>query len=117
MKSVAFLKTLTAVACVTVACSVYAQDNSAASGTAATTMSAAPTSTKKADRKLGYTVRKALSKAQGVDVKNITVRSRGGMITLTGTVSDQGQIDKAGQVAQGVQGVTSVTNKLSVKQQ
>jgi hyperosmotically inducible periplasmic protein len=117
MKSVAFLKTLTVVACVTAACSVYAQDNSAASGAAAATMSSAPTSAKKADRKLGYTVRKALSKAQGIDVKDITVRSHSGAITLTGTVPDQGQIDKAGEVAQGVHGVTSVSNKLTVKQQ
>lgn len=116
MKSVAILKTLAAMACVTVACSVYAQDNSAASGAAMTSAAPAP-SAKKVDRKLGYTVRKALSKAQGLDVSNITVRSRSGAVTLTGTVPDQGQIDKAGQVAQGVAGVKSVANKLTVMQQ
>lgn len=117
MKSVAILKTLAAVACVTVACSVYAQDNSAASGAAAT-MSAAPApSAKKVDRKLGYTVRKALSKSQGLDVSNITVRSKAGAVSLTGTVPNQGQIDQAGQVAQGVAGVKSVSNKLTVMQQ
>jgi hyperosmotically inducible protein len=116
MKSVAILKTLAAVACVTVACSVYAQDNSAASGAAMTSAAPAP-SAKKVDRKLGYTVRKALSKAQGLDVSNITVRSRSGAVTLTGTVPDQGQIDQAGQVAQGVAGVKSVANKLTVMQQ
>ena len=115
MKSVAILKTLGAALCLTVACSVsYAQDNSA-SAPAAT---AAPaTSAKKVDRKLGYTVRKALSKTQGVDVSNISVRSRSGAVTLTGTVPDQGQIDKAGEVAQGVAGVKSVSNKLTVMQQ
>ncbi|MCG5075680.1 BON domain-containing protein [Paraburkholderia tagetis] len=121
MKSVAFLKTLTAVACVTVACSVYAQDNSAASGTAAATAAAptaaAPASSKKVDRKLGYSVRKALSKAQGLDISNITVRSRSGAVTLTGSVPSQDQIDKAGEVAKGVAGVKSVTNKLTVVQQ
>ncbi|WP_321840563.1 BON domain-containing protein [Paraburkholderia bannensis] len=116
MKSVAILKTLAAVACVTVACSVYAQDN-AASGAAATTSAAPAPSAKKVDRKLGYTVRKALSKAQGIDVSNITVRSRSGAVTLTGTVPTQGQIDQAGQVAQGVAGVKSVANKLTVMQQ
>jgi hyperosmotically inducible periplasmic protein len=116
MKSMAFLKTLGAVVCVTVACSVYAQDNSAASGAqAAATAPATPQ--KKVDRKLGNTVRKALSKAQGLDVSHIAVRARNGAVTLTGTVMDQGQIDQAGQVAQGVAGVTSVTNKLAVKQQ
>ncbi|WP_322015125.1 BON domain-containing protein [Paraburkholderia sp. J12] len=117
MKSVNFLKALGAVVCVTVACSVYAQDNSAASGAAATTAAPAAASPKKADRKLGYTVRKALAKAQGIDVSNIAVRSRGGNVTLTGTVPDQGQIDQAGQVAQGVAGVKSVANKLTVMQQ
>ncbi|WP_027816753.1 BON domain-containing protein [Paraburkholderia bannensis] len=116
MKSVAILKTLAAVACVTVACSVYAQDTSA-SGAAAMTSAAPAPSAKKVDRKLGYTVRKALSKAQGLDVSNITVRSRSGAVTLTGSVPTQGQIDQAGQVAQGVAGVKSVTNKLSVMQQ
>ncbi|CAM2144996.1 MULTISPECIES: BON domain-containing protein [Paraburkholderia] len=117
MKSVAILKTLAAVACVTVACSVYAQDNSAASGAAAATTTKAAPAGKKADRKLGYTVRKALSKAQGIDVSNITVRSRSGAVTLTGSVPSQDQIDQAGQVAQGVAGVKSVTNKLTVMQQ
>ncbi|CAB3775991.1 hypothetical protein LMG28688_00144 [Paraburkholderia caffeinitolerans] len=121
MKSVAFLKTLTAVACVTVACSVYAQDNSAASGAAAATAAApaaaAPTSSKKVDRKLGYSVRKALSRTQGIDVSNITVRSHNGAVSLTGSVPAQAQIDKAGEVAQGVAGVKSVSNKLTVMQQ
>ncbi|SDB82495.1 BON domain-containing protein [Paraburkholderia lycopersici] len=116
MKSVAILKMLGAALCLTVACGVsYAQDNSA-SAPAATTAAPA-TSARKVDRKLGYSVRKALSKTQGVDVSNITVRSRGGAVTLTGTVPDQGQIDKAGQAAQGVAGVKSVSNKLTVMQQ
>jgi hyperosmotically inducible periplasmic protein len=117
MKSVNYLKALGAVVCVTVACSVYAQDDSAASGAAATTAAPAAPSQKKVDRKFGYTVRKALAKAQGLDVSNIVVRSRSGNVTLTGTVPNQQQIDQAGQVAQGVAGVKSVTNKLSVMQQ
>jgi osmotically-inducible protein OsmY len=78
---------------------------------------AAKKATKKADRKLGYTVRKALSKSQGVDVSNITVRSRGGAITLSGSVPEEGQIAKAEEVAKSVPGVTSVTNKLTKVQQ
>ena len=117
MKSVAILKTLGAALCLTLACSAsYAQDTSA-SAPAATTSAAPATSAKKADRKLGYTVRKALSKTEGLDVSQINVRSHGGAVSLTGTVPDQGQIDKAGEVAQGVAGVKSVSNKLTVKQQ
>ncbi len=116
MKTVAFLKTLGAVVCVAVACSAYAQDDAASA--AAGTMATAPAkSTKSTDRKLGYAVRKAISRAQGVDVSNISVRARGGAVTLTGSVPDQGQIDKAGDAAKGVAGVTSVSNKLTVMQQ
>lgn len=115
MKSVDFLKALGGVVCVVVACNAYAQssDAMAASGT----MSAAPSaqSTKKADRSLGLAVRKALAKS--VDVSSIAVRARGGVVTLTGSVPDASQIEKAGTAAQGVSGVTSVNNKLSVQAQ
>jgi len=117
MKSVDFLKAVGAVVCVTVACSVYAQDNSAASGAAATMAAPAAPSQKKVDRKLGYTVRKSLAKAEGLDVSHVVVHSHSGNVTLTGTVPDQQQIDQAGQVAQGVAGVKSVSNKLTVMQQ
>ena len=116
MKSIAILKTLGAALCLTVACSAsYAQDESASAP--AMTSAAPATSAKKADQKLGYSVRKALSKTKGIDVSDIHVRSHGGAVTLSGTVPDQGQIDKAGEVAKGVAGVTSVANKLTVKQQ
>jgi len=42
------------------------------------------------------------------------VRARGGAVTLTGSVPDQSQVDKAGDVAKTVDGVTSVANKLTV---
>jgi hyperosmotically inducible protein len=38
-------------------------------------------------------------------------------VTLTGKVPEGDQIEKAGTVAQGVAGVTSVTNKLTLKEQ
>jgi hyperosmotically inducible periplasmic protein len=117
MRSVDFLKALGGVVAVVVACNVYAQASDSMS-MASGAMSAAPAaSTKKADRSLGRRVRSALAKAQGLDVSNISVRARGGAVSLTGTAPNQGQIDKAGQVAQGVSGVTSVSNKLSVMQQ
>ena len=123
MKSVDFVKALGAAVCVMVAASAYAQDNSAqnaAPAAAAPAQAEAPATAKtarRADRKLGYQVRRALSRAQGLDVSAINVRSRGGNVTLTGSVPTQGQIDQAGQVAQGVAGVKSVTNKLTVVQQ
>lgn len=111
MRSVHFLKALGGVVAVVVACNVYAQDDASGS-MAAPAPSAA--NTKQANRTLGRHVRSALAKAQGINVSNIVVRARGGAITLEGSVPDQGQIDKATTVAQGVSGVTSVSNKLSV---
>jgi hyperosmotically inducible periplasmic protein len=114
MKSVGFLKTLGSVVAMVVACNVYAQ---ASDATATGTTAAPAASAKKANSQLGRKVRSALAKAQGIDVSNIAVRARGGAVTLTGSVPDQGQIDAAGQVAKGVAGVTSVANKLTVVQQ
>jgi hyperosmotically inducible periplasmic protein len=50
-------------------------------------------------------------------VKNIFVRARSGAITLSGSVPDVALISKAAEVAAGVPGVTSVTNRLSVQDQ
>jgi|SRR5579864_5959686 hyperosmotically inducible protein len=115
MKSVDFLKALGGVVCVVVACNAYAQSSDAmeASGTMA-----APNakSVKKADHSLGLAVRKALAKGN-IDVSSVDVRARGGAVTLTGKVPEADQIEKAGTLAQGVAGVTSVTNKLTQKEQ
>lgn len=120
MKSVDFLKALGLAACLTIAGGAYAQNDAAANGGADNTAAATAHPSKSqrtANRKLGYAVRRAIGKAQGIDVSNITVRSRNGDITLLGSVPDQSQIDKAGEIAKGVPGVKSVTNKLSVQQQ
>jgi hyperosmotically inducible periplasmic protein len=115
MKTVGCLKTLGSIVAMVVACSAYAQTNAPAADTA----SAAATvkAGKAANHELGRKVRHALTKTQGLDVSHIAVRARGGAITLTGTVPDQGQADKAAEAAKGVDGVTSVTNKLTAKQQ
>jgi osmotically-inducible protein OsmY len=120
MKVVDMLKALGVVVCVAVASSAYAQSSDAAATTS--TESAAPTKaqkseTKKTDRKLGYAVRRALSKAQGFDVSNVFVRARGGAVTLTGTVPEGAQIAQAEEVAKGVSGVQSVSNKLTLSPQ
>jgi hyperosmotically inducible protein len=114
MKTVGFLKALGSVVAMVVACSVYAQ-NAPATDTASA--AASVKAGKAANHELGRKVRHALTKTQGLDVSHIAVRARGGAVTLTGTVPDQGQADKAGEAAKGVEGVTSVTNKLTAKQQ
>ncbi|HEX7931953.1 MAG TPA: BON domain-containing protein [Paraburkholderia sp.] len=70
---------------------------------------------KAANRSLGRKVRSALAKTKGMSVANISVRARGGAVTLAGTVPEQSQIDLATQTAQGVAGVTSVKNGLTVR--
>ncbi len=70
---------------------------------------------RKADHMLEKAVRKALGKDKAVDVTNVSVRARSGAVTLLGTVPEQGQVDAATQAAQGVAGVASVNNALTVK--
>ena len=114
MKTVNLLKALGIALCVATAPGAYAQASDATdSGMAASSNSRTKT-VKKADRKLGLDVRKALSRAQGFDVSNVYVRARGGAVTLTGSVPDGAQIPQAEEVAKNVAGVKSVSNKLTV---
>jgi osmotically-inducible protein OsmY len=114
VKTVNLLKALGIALCLATVSSAYAQSSDATdSGTTASTTSRTKT-VKKADRKLGLDVRKALSKTQGFDVSNVYVRARGGAVTLTGTVPDAAQIPQAEDAAKSVAGVKSVSNKLTV---
>jgi hypothetical protein len=116
MKAVDLLKALGVVVCVAVASSAYAQSSDAAatSTDSAATAKAQKSATKKTDRKLGYDVRRALSKAQGFDVSHVYVRARSGAVVLTGTVPEGGQIAQAEEIAKGVTGVKSVSNKITL---
>lgn len=75
---------------------------------------AAPTSATKTDRALARAVRRALSRAQGFNVSGVFVRARSGAVTLSGTVRTGDQIRQAEEVTRSVQGVTSVSNKLTL---
>jgi osmotically-inducible protein OsmY len=72
------------------------------------------TSTTKSDRALAHDVRRALSRAQGFNVSGVFVRARSGAVTLSGTVRTGDQIRQAEEVTRSVQGVTSVSNKLTL---
>jgi hyperosmotically inducible periplasmic protein len=112
VKTLNLLKALGIAMCVATASSAYAQTSDAQAPAA--TAAAPATSTRAADRKLGRDVRRALSKAQGFNVSNVFVRARGGAVTLSGSVPDGSMIQQAADVAKGVPGVTSVTNKLTL---
>jgi osmotically-inducible protein OsmY len=84
----------------------------AAPGAAAPT--AAPTD-RQANRAMRRKVYAAIGKDKSINAGNISVGAKGGAITLNGTVSDTAQIARVEDIAKGVPGVTSVTNKLTVK--
>ncbi len=74
----------------------------------------AATSSKAADRALRRRVLTALGKAKGLRATGITVRAHDGAVLLEGWVPEQAQIGLASQVAEGVLGVTSVKNTLTL---
>jgi hyperosmotically inducible protein len=111
MKALNVASLLAVVGCVTVMPNVYAQANTMTMASVPVAGAGKATS---ADKKLARDVRKALSKAPGFSVSNVFVMARGGVVTLTGSVSDGLQIQQASEVAMGVPGVTSVSNHLTM---
>jgi len=75
---------------------------------------AAPTG-RKADRALRRKVYAAIGKYKEINAGDISVTTKDGAVTLNGTVAETAQIAKAEAIARGVPGVTSVSNKLTVK--
>jgi osmotically-inducible protein OsmY len=84
---------------------------SAASGAAAS----ASGSSKQSNRAMRRAVYAAFAKDKSIDAGGIGVSAKNGAVTLTGTVEEASQIDKAAALAKGVPGVVSVQNKLTVK--
>jgi len=95
----------------------YAQASATSAASAAMAASAGKPakSARAANRELRRKVYSALVKHKEINAGNISVVAKGGAITLYGTVVDASQVDQATAIAQGVPGVTSVTNKLTVE--
>ncbi|MEX3968929.1 BON domain-containing protein, partial [Paraburkholderia sp. EG286B] len=93
-----------------------ASEASAASNGTAVAASGSTTAKdiRKADRTLRRKVYSAIVTHREINAGNISVIAKGGAVTLDGTVVDASQIDKVSEIAKGVPGVTSVTNKLTV---
>ncbi|MFL9868137.1 BON domain-containing protein [Paraburkholderia fungorum] len=70
---------------------------------------------RKADRALRRRVYAAIGKDKEISAGEISVVAKDGAVTLNGTVAEAAQIGTVGAIAKGVSGVTSVTNKLTVK--
>ena len=96
----------------------YAQTTPAADdGTAASEMGAPnKKQMRAADRMLARAVRKSLTKVKGLDSSAITVLARDGKVTLDGTVPDENEVLSAVQAATATQGVTTVDNRLSMRE-
>lgn len=97
---------------VTTSMGVHAQPN-----TDSTPASQPVKSSKAADRALSRKVRAALIKAKIVDTQTISVRAKNGFVTLAGSVREQSEIERAGEVARAVSGVSAVNNALAIRQQ
>ncbi|MFJ1211888.1 BON domain-containing protein [Burkholderia pyrrocinia] len=111
------------IATLILAASGNAWSQSGQSASAATGMPAAsaagsvvaPVSTRKANRALRRKVYAAIGKHKKISAGNISIVVKGGAVTLSGTVTDASQVNEVGEIAKGVPGVTSVTNKLVVQ--
>ena len=90
-----------------------ADSGSAPQALAASNASSAMTA-KEANRALRKQVVRALTHTKGLQSSAITVRVNGGAVALEGTVPEQSQMDLATRAAQGVPGVTSVKNSLTL---
>ncbi|CAE6871440.1 hypothetical protein R75465_08301 [Paraburkholderia aspalathi] len=115
MKTMNGLGVVLSIAIAAASISAWAQDG--ASTGAAVTASGGMTAkaTRQANRALRRKVYAALAKHQEIDAGNISITAKGGAVMINGTVPDASQINTVAEVAKGVAGVTSVTNKLSVQ--
>ncbi|MDR5795722.1 BON domain-containing protein [Caballeronia sp. LZ008] len=91
------------------------QSIAAASAPSMASAASAPVATRKENRALRKLVYAAFAKDKSIDAGDIGVSAKDGAVTLTGTAADAAQIEKAATLARGVPGVTSVTNKLTVR--
>jgi len=119
MKSIHAFKMAVGVLTVAASMTAWSQPSAPASATAtassASSGSAAPVTGRKANRALRRQVYSAIVKQKDISAGNISVIAKDGAVTLNGTVTDASQVDRVAEIAKGVTGVTSVTNKLTVQ--
>ncbi|CAB3802739.1 hypothetical protein LMG28688_05627 [Paraburkholderia caffeinitolerans] len=97
-----------------VALNASAQPAASAPGaTAAASSTAAPVA--QSNTKLRRAVYTAITKHKEIHGGSIGVTAKNGAVTLNGSVTDAAQVEQVAEIAKGVPGVTSVTNKLTVQ--
>jgi hyperosmotically inducible periplasmic protein len=112
MKPVTTLKTVAGIACMTVALAALAQTST--TGPVAPSGSAETLGQRLDDATITVRVKADLLAAHTVKSEHIHVRTREGVVLLTGTVPSAQDRDGATQIAGNVSGVTSVKNDLKV---
>jgi hyperosmotically inducible protein len=97
----------------------WSQTGATSAASNGSSMAASGASTVKAARQANRALRRkvyaAVMKHKEIDAGNISMIAKDGAVTLDGTVVDATQIDKVTEIAKGVPGVMSVTNRLIVK--
>ncbi len=116
MRAVAQIGLVVALAATVAPFAVFAQDGNSSGVVASTDAGSAPSAkaVRAANRKLAKNVRTAMAKAKGIDMTHLFVYAKGGVVTLSGSVPKSNQVDRAGEIAKSVTGVSSVDNRLSV---
>jgi osmotically-inducible protein OsmY len=76
---------------------------------------AASPSRARSDTQLVRDVRRAFTRTTGLNSASIHVQARHGIVTLTGSVPQRSQVQRAGNAARSVRGVRGVTNRLTVR--
>lgn len=114
MKNLNIVRVVGGVAAIVFALHANAQASDAADSSAPAASMSAPAS-KAANRALAKKVRHALARTKGLNPVHIYVKVIGGAVTLTGSAATQAEIDLAVKAAEGVDGVTSVKNGLTVR--
>ncbi|MBC8728773.1 hyperosmotically inducible protein [Paraburkholderia sp. RAU6.4a] len=96
-----------------------ASESEAHSVSVGTVTEASDSLTAKSNRKDNFALRRkvyaAIAQHKEINAGNISVIVRRGAVTLDGTVADASQVGEATEITRGVPGVTSVTNRLTVK--
>jgi hyperosmotically inducible protein len=119
MKAIKTFKLIGSALAIVVSINAWSQTSESAATSTQSSMAPAEGGSAKAarqaNRALSKKVLRALSKGD-VKTSGINVIAKGGAVALAGSVTDPTQIDKAGKVARGVPGVTSVKNSLTIKE-
>jgi osmotically-inducible protein OsmY len=119
MKAIKTFKLICSALAIVVSINAWSQTSESAATSTQSSMAPAgggsAKAARQANRALSKKVLRALSKGD-VKTSGINVIAKGGAVALAGSVTDPTQIDKAGKVARGVPGVTSVKNSLTIKE-